>query len=43
MTLVLNMSFTGSFDGNRVIYVAARDTTEANNSGWQAMGSWTVQ
>ncbi|HYW48330.1 MAG TPA: hypothetical protein VE959_36030 [Bryobacteraceae bacterium] len=43
LTLILNVSFTGTFDGNRVIYLAARDSTDANNSGWQASGSWTVQ
>ena len=42
LTLMLNMSFTGAFDGNRVIYLAARDSTDANNSGWQSVGSWTV-
>jgi hypothetical protein len=30
LTLVLNMSFTPAFDGNRVIYTAARDMGEAN-------------
>ena len=42
MTLVLNLSFTGAFEGNRVIYMAARDATDANNSDWQSLGSWTV-
>jgi hypothetical protein len=35
------MSFTSSFAGNRVVYLAARDVAE-HNSGWQALGSWTV-
>jgi hypothetical protein len=43
VTLVLNISFTSAFNGNRVIYLAARDSTDANNSGWQALGTWTVQ
>jgi len=43
LTLTLSISFTAAFDGNRVIYAAARDSAEANNSGWQAVGSWTVQ
>ncbi|MEZ5351924.1 MAG: BACON domain-containing carbohydrate-binding protein [Bryobacteraceae bacterium] len=42
LTLVLNMSFHGAFGGDRVIYAAARDTF-GNNSGWQAMGTITVQ
>ncbi|SPF53223.1 hypothetical protein SBA4_550007 [Candidatus Sulfopaludibacter sp. SbA4] len=43
LTLTLNITFTPAFDGNRVIYLAARDSTDANNSGWQSMGSWSVQ
>jgi len=43
LTLTLNINFSAAFDGNRVIYAAARDAAEANNSGWQAVGSWTVQ
>ncbi|HYW48373.1 MAG TPA: FG-GAP repeat protein [Bryobacteraceae bacterium] len=43
LTLTLNLSFSAAFDGNRVIYAAARDSTDANNSGWQSVGSWTVQ
>jgi len=43
LTLTLNIGFTSAFDGNRVIYLAARDSAEANNSGWQALGSITVQ
>jgi len=43
LTLVLNMSFTPAFDGNRVIYTAVRDMAEANNLGWQSMGTWTVE
>jgi hypothetical protein len=42
LTLKLDMSFTAAFAGNRVIYAAARDSTDSNNSGWQSMGSWTV-
>ena len=37
LTLTLNMSFTSAFGGNKVIYLAARDTLQ-NNSGWQTMG-----
>jgi len=31
---------SGSGSGN---YTASRDGTDANNSGWQSVGSWTVQ
>jgi len=36
-TLTLNVSFTSSFAGNKVVYAAARDIAQ-NNSGWQTMG-----
>jgi len=42
LTLALNVSFAAGFAGNRVVYMAARDSAEANNSGWQATGTWTV-
>jgi hypothetical protein len=40
-TLVLNMSFSVSFGGNRVVYAAARDIAQ-NSSGWQTMGVHAV-
>jgi hypothetical protein len=43
LTLTLNMSFPSSFAGNRVIYMAARSNGDVLNSGWQAVGSRTVQ
>ena len=43
LTLVLNVTFTAAFDGNRVIYAAARDSAGANDSGWQSLGTWSVQ
>jgi len=43
LTLTLGLSFRPTFAGNRVIYAAARDQGDANNSGWQAVGTWTVQ
>ncbi|HEY2014234.1 MAG TPA: hypothetical protein VGH38_12080, partial [Bryobacteraceae bacterium] len=43
LTLTLNMTFPTAFNGNRVIYMAARDKTDANNSNWQAVGTWAVQ
>jgi uncharacterized repeat protein (TIGR01451 family) len=43
MTLTLNVSFTAGFAGNRVVYVAARDKADGNNTDWQASGTWTVQ
>jgi hypothetical protein len=43
LTLVLNISFINAFGGNRIVYAAARDSTDANNSGWQALGTWSVQ
>jgi hypothetical protein len=43
ITLTLNMSFPSGFAGNRVIYMAARSNGDLLNSGWQAVGSRTVQ
>jgi hypothetical protein len=40
-TLVLNLSFSASFGGNKVVYAAARDLSQ-NNSGWQTMGAHWV-
>jgi len=40
MTLTLAISFSQSFAGNRVFYLAARSNTL--NSGWQSVGSVTV-
>ena len=42
LTLTLALNFTQSFAGNRVLYLAARDNADTANSGWQAMGLWTV-
>jgi hypothetical protein len=41
LTLVLNMSFTPGFAGNKIVYMAARDVSQ-NNSGWQPLGTWNV-
>src|SRR5262249_27458957 len=43
LTLVLNLSFSSGFAGNRVIYTAARSNGDLLNSGWQALGSRTIQ
>ncbi|HYW47781.1 MAG TPA: hypothetical protein VE959_33240 [Bryobacteraceae bacterium] len=43
LALTLSIAFSAAFGGNRVIYVAARDVNEANNTDWHAMGTWTVQ
>ncbi len=41
ITLTLDISFSPTFGGRRILYTAARDQS-ANNSGWQANGIWTV-
>jgi sugar lactone lactonase YvrE len=41
LTLSLNIAFTPNFAGNRVVYMAGRDAG-TGNSGWQAMGTWSV-
>jgi len=49
LTLTLQMGFNPGYlgspglAGNRVFYLGARDVNEQNNTGWQAMGSWTVE
>jgi len=43
LTLTLNMTFPSSFAGNRIVYAAARSNGDVLNSGWQAVGSRTVQ
>ena len=43
LTLNLNLAFSSGFVGNRIVYVAARDARDGNNTDWQALGSWTVQ
>jgi hypothetical protein len=42
LTLTLNITFTAAFSGNKVIYMAARDVTQAYNSGWQALGVYDI-
>jgi len=37
LTLMLNVNFASSFGGNKVVYLAARDSS-GSNSGWQTMG-----
>ncbi|SPF52652.1 exported hypothetical protein [Candidatus Sulfopaludibacter sp. SbA4] len=43
LSLTLNIAFTAAFAANRVIYVAARDVNESNNTDWHAMATWTPQ
>src|SRR5262249_11296395 len=43
VTLTLNVTFKAPFAGNQILYGAARDTADGNNTGWQALGTWTVQ
>jgi hypothetical protein len=41
LTLNLAITFSPSFAGNQVSYLAARNNS-TGNSGWQAVGSVTV-
>jgi hypothetical protein len=43
LTLTLNMNFPPAFAGNRIVYAAARSNGDALNSGWQAVGTRTMQ
>src|SRR5262249_55193688 len=41
LTITLNITFSAGFSGNKIVYLAARDTG-SGNSGWQALGTWNV-
>jgi hypothetical protein len=41
LTLTLNIAFSASFSGNRVLYAAQQDIV-TSNSGWQAVADWSV-
>ena len=41
LTLTLSITFNSGFARNAIAYLAARDTG-TGNSGWQAIGTWTV-
>ena len=43
LTLALSMTFSAAFTGNRIFYLAARDSNDSNNTGWQAMGTRAIQ
>jgi len=43
LTLTLNIAFKSPFAGNRIVWVAGRDVAGGNNTGWQSMGTTTVQ
>jgi len=43
LSLSLNIGFTPGFGPNLVFYLAARDVNEANNTDWQAKGTWATQ
>jgi len=41
LTLVLAITFSASFAGNKVLYMSAQDKSSLN-SGWSALGTWNV-
>ncbi len=41
LTLTLSVTFNGSFGGNKVVYMAARDP-QGNNTGWNLIGVHAV-
>jgi len=43
LTLMLNITFKSPFAGNRIVWVAGRDAAGGNNTGWQSMGTTTVE
>jgi streptogramin lyase len=43
LMLTLDIFFYEGFAGNHAVYSAARDSAGNNNTGWQAVGTWSVQ
>jgi hypothetical protein len=43
LTLTLNVLFYEGFVGNPAVYSAARDSGGNHNTGWQALGTWSVR
>jgi hypothetical protein len=43
LAITLTLTFSSTFTGNRVFYLAARDINETNNTGWHAMATQAVQ
>jgi Glycosyl hydrolase family 53 len=43
LTLALNVTFSASFSGYKIVYLAARDGNDANNTGWQSSACWTAE
>jgi hypothetical protein len=43
LTLTLNTSFYPGFTGNKITWLAGRDTAGGNNTDWQAMATWAGQ
>jgi hypothetical protein len=43
LTLTLDIFFKEGFTSNHAVYSAARDSGGNNNTGWQALGTWSVQ
>jgi len=44
LTVTVNVSFSPTFGGDRIFYLAAYENAPgfSGNSGWQSVGSWTV-
>jgi hypothetical protein len=43
VALSLAISFSPQFTGSRIFYMAVRDRNEANNTGWQPTGTWSIE
>jgi hypothetical protein len=43
LALTLTIEFKQVFAGNRIVHLAARDSADGNNTGWQTMRTWAVQ
>ena len=43
LTLTLNLAFAAAFDGDVIVYAAARDGSDQNSTDWHAVATWTVK
>jgi len=42
LSLTPSIRFNAGFAGNRIFYLASRDTAEGNNTASQSFGTWAV-
>ncbi len=43
LTITLTFLFSQAFGGNKIVFAAARDQNDLNNTGWHSLGSLSLQ